>query len=309
MPRVGFTMGFVSSKTGLSPHVLRAWERRYQAVSPNRSAGGQRLYSQADIQRLMCLKRAVDRGHSISTIAALDSKALVDLVGPIDKPHSPAATANPDANHHIGTRPSEMVDTCLEAVKRLNADRLHQTLQAGELVYSRPVMIEQVIRPLLEAVGQLWSDGSLRIVHGHTAASVVHARLHTMLVQQVDGESTNPSMAVATPGGQRCYLGALAVAVTAQDHGWKATILGDGLPAEEIAAACSELHPRLLALSITCRADRPSMCSELDKLSTFIDDSCRMVIGGRASRDYRQHIEKRGGAYCATMSDLIDLMH
>ena len=66
----------VASRTGLSPHVLRAWERRYGVVAPHRSAGGQRLYSDHDVERLRQLRQLTGRGHSISRIASL---SLADL--------------------------------------------------------------------------------------------------------------------------------------------------------------------------------------------------------------------------------------
>ncbi len=80
MPQpIGFPIGYVSSYTGLSTHVLRAWERRYHAVNPNRSAGGRRLYTQADIDRLLLLKQVVDSGHAISNVACLAKTKLIEL--------------------------------------------------------------------------------------------------------------------------------------------------------------------------------------------------------------------------------------
>ena len=72
----GLSIGYVSLQTGLSTHVIRAWERRYQALSPRRSAGGRRLYTQADINRLRHLKRLVD---IVQTEPMCDETLEVDL--------------------------------------------------------------------------------------------------------------------------------------------------------------------------------------------------------------------------------------
>jgi hypothetical protein len=45
-------MRLVVLRTGLTPDLLRAWEKRYGVVTPIRSRGGQRLYSDADVERL-----------------------------------------------------------------------------------------------------------------------------------------------------------------------------------------------------------------------------------------------------------------
>jgi DNA-binding transcriptional MerR regulator len=71
-----FPIGYVALATGLSPHVIRVWERRYQAVAPVREGKKRRLYSQNDIDRLKELKRACMRGRRIGSVAMLDEGAL-----------------------------------------------------------------------------------------------------------------------------------------------------------------------------------------------------------------------------------------
>ncbi|MDF1741834.1 MAG: MerR family transcriptional regulator, partial [Verrucomicrobiales bacterium] len=60
-----FEISAVARLTGISSHVLRVWERRYQVVEPNRSESKRRQYTEKDIQRLSLLKALVDNGHSI----------------------------------------------------------------------------------------------------------------------------------------------------------------------------------------------------------------------------------------------------
>ena len=74
-----YPVRLVSVRTGLSPHVLRAWERRYGVVSPTRTEGGQRLYSDLDVERLVRLRRLTDRGHAIRRIATLPLAQLARM--------------------------------------------------------------------------------------------------------------------------------------------------------------------------------------------------------------------------------------
>ena len=69
------TIKFVAIHTGISPHTIRAWERRYSALSPDRTATNRRLYSTTDIEKLSLLQRAVQAGHSIGQIANLAATA------------------------------------------------------------------------------------------------------------------------------------------------------------------------------------------------------------------------------------------
>jgi DNA-binding transcriptional MerR regulator len=71
-----YRIGAVSRLTGIPPDTLRVWERRYDLVTPSRSEGGGRLYSQGDVTRLSVIKRLVDSGHAIGTIAELSLEQL-----------------------------------------------------------------------------------------------------------------------------------------------------------------------------------------------------------------------------------------
>jgi MerR family transcriptional regulator, light-induced transcriptional regulator len=62
-------IGVVARRTGVSLHVLRAWERRYGVVEPVRTEGGQRLYSDADVARLRLLRQVTEAGRNISQVA------------------------------------------------------------------------------------------------------------------------------------------------------------------------------------------------------------------------------------------------
>ena len=70
----------VSRRTGLSADVIRAWERRYKAVKPSRSANGRRLYSDNDVKKLMLLQRIISGGRRIGDIAKLNIKNLESLI-------------------------------------------------------------------------------------------------------------------------------------------------------------------------------------------------------------------------------------
>ena len=71
-----FEISAVARLTGISPHVLRVWERRYQVVDPKRSETKRRQYSQEDIRRLALLKTLVDGGHAIGSVASLTTDQL-----------------------------------------------------------------------------------------------------------------------------------------------------------------------------------------------------------------------------------------
>lgn len=298
----GFQIGFVSLHTGLSTHVIRAWERRYRAVTPQRSVNGRRLFSQSDIDRLALLKRVIQSGHSISHVAGLDHSKLAELAEPTTQPSQPsrADSAMPAKNN-----PQEIIEHSLRAIAMLDGNGLQRMMRQAAATFSRQSLLDKIFCPLMEKVGHRWSDGSLRIVHGHLAAVVIHAQLISLLNHPNGGAAEKPCLLVATPTGQSCYLGALAVAVTAKDHGWEPVFIGFNLPAEEIAAGCVILGPQMIAISITCRVNDGFMHAELMRLSDLLSNGCPLVVGGRASHNYRRSIQAAGGEACLTTAELV----
>lgn len=304
---VQFPIGYVSMMTGVSAHSLRAWERRYRAVTPTRTPSGHRLYSQEDIDRIALLKLAIEAGHHISHVAGFDLAALKTLSTRVKESFTSPSTKKGGGAQPIVSR--EFIPSCLQAIEALDAASLHHILWQASLKMSRQALLDALIIPLMRQVGQRWSEGSLRIMHEHLASNVVHAHLCHMLDYSAPTSTELPRILIAAPAGQWCYLGALAVAVISQDHGWEPVFLGPNLPSEDIAAASATLNPQLIALSITCRVNDTFMQNELSHLSDLLENQCPPIFGGQASETYRRHIEAIGGQVCTTPEDLVKMLH
>ncbi len=73
-----YSIGAVARLTGIPVDTVRMWERRYAVVQPQRNEGNKRRYGAEDVARLTLIKRLVDRGNPISTIARLSDQQLRD---------------------------------------------------------------------------------------------------------------------------------------------------------------------------------------------------------------------------------------
>jgi DNA-binding transcriptional MerR regulator/methylmalonyl-CoA mutase cobalamin-binding subunit len=273
-----FPIGYVSKQTGLTPHVIRAWERRYGVTSPQRSETNRRLYAQADIDRLALMKRAVDAGHRISLIARLEQPDLKRLdpgdvtgVGRIRTPSALEAT---------GADKRRYLDRALAYVLDLDPGGLKKTLSEAAVRLPQMTLLTGIITPLLEKIGDRWAEGSLRIVQEHVASAEIQSVLRD-LIRHGGPEKSAPTMVVATPPGQWCELGALMAAVVAMDRGWQALYLGPNLPVEEIAAAAIEKKAGGVALSVAVYPDERWMLGELSRLKDALPDEVSLFAGGR----------------------------
>src|SRR5690349_20181223 len=207
----------VSRMTGLSLDTLRAWERRYAVVSPARGQRG-RLYTDRQVNRLKQLAGLVERGHTISEIAALGDAALQRL-GATESP-MPAATAGPAVD----------IEPLRRAIDLYDRDAIDAFLARHAMLLSPPEFILGIVAPALRDVGDRWADGVICPAQEHLFSGNVRGLLGALLralPQRPHGRTT----VFATPSGDRHELGLLCAAVLAAWAGHAVTYLGADLPA------------------------------------------------------------------------------
>ena len=294
----------VARRTGLSPHVIRVWEKRYNAVTPTRTETNRRRYSDADIARLNLLCKAIASGRSIGQIAQLSTEQLHALLQE-DEVNDVAVAQPPPATDTVnnGAKAHTHFETCLSAIEQLDAKALEEALFRASTALGKIALIDQIIPPLVKHVGDRWREGSLRVIHEHLASAVVRLTLEEMRNASTAPLSA-PHLIVTTPAGQTHELGALIVAATAVTEGWRVTYPGPNLPAEEIAAAIEALGAQAIALSIVYPPDDPHLASELQLLRRSLPAEVVMIIGGRSARNYQEVLDTIGALVLSDMSSL-----
>jgi methanogenic corrinoid protein MtbC1 len=267
----------VARRTGLSQDVIRVWERRYSAVTPQRSPTNRRLYSDADIRRLRLLSRAIAGGRRIGDVAGLPTDELEAMVV-VDT--EAAATVAPRPRREA-TEPAsaEHFEACLSAVEALDSEGLERELSRAAVELSTPLLLERLLVPLLQHIGEGWRSGTIRVTQEHMASAIVRSFLGSIAARQ-DMAGNAPEILITTPAGQMHELGALMAAVLAVLDGWHVTYLGPNLPAEEIVAAARQRRTRAVALSIVYAGDPVSMGEDLRKLRRLLDHRIPLIVGG-----------------------------
>jgi DNA-binding transcriptional MerR regulator/methylmalonyl-CoA mutase cobalamin-binding subunit len=274
-----YSIKYVALQTGLTHHVIRAWERRYGAVKPRRTPRNRRVYSDKDIDRLKMLKMLTTKGHKISHVASLSAAELQRLVerAETDGAQIQAANSTPQQTETAEALSRE----CLSAVLALDQKRLEKAYDRALISLTRPSLLDDVIVPLLHEVGLLWGAGKLKIINEHMATTVTRTVLLSMLRDSTVTDRA-PKIVVTTPAGQTHELGALVVALKAAESGWHPLYFGPNLPAEEIAYGVKRVGARAVALSITHAPDQHLHASELHKLRRYLDQDIAILVGGSA---------------------------
>lgn len=277
-------MKMVAQRTGLSPHVLRVWERRYDAVTPDRSNSNQRLYTEKETVRLELLAQLTRAGHGIRQIAGLPEEELQSMVRSLPGEATTSGNAGP-------------ADAFLEdawlCVLALDPAGLRDVLDKAAVSEGGSPLLERLLVPLIHRIGTGWESGELSIAEEHAASAVIREVL--FLNSRPFAESAGaPGLVVATPAGQLHELGAVLVSALARRLGWRVTYLGPSLPAEEIARAVARAKPSAVALSVVYPGDDPLLPDELRRLRRLLPPGLPVIIGGRASASYGEVIAETG---------------
>ncbi len=301
-----YPVRLVALRTGLTPHVLRAWERRYSVVTPSRSEGGQRLYSPMDIERLRRLRRLTDRGHAIGRIGSLSLDALTRL---------DAETAEADAQTG-GIAPAERSDAetvreftlaALRATRRLDAADLQAVLERAAVTLGVPDFLDQVVATALEDIGHGWAEKSVSVAQEHLATTVFRRVLGWLLrVYEVSGPA--PRLVVATPPGQVHEMGALMVAVSAAAKGWGVTYLGPDLPIADLLSAVGQAGARAVAISVVYISDDRDLLAALREARAGLPERIPLLLGGAAATEIRAQAEAAGAVVVDSLPDLRALL-
>lgn len=293
----GHPIAVVAERTGLSRDVLRAWERRYAAVAPQRSPGGQRLYSDEQVDRFRLLAAATKHGRNIQTVAGLPTAELARLVAD-DEAHRPAAPVLIDDSAH-----TERVEAALVHTRALDGSSLDRELRRTLAKHGIAAFLESTVPTLMHRIGEEWRAGRLTIAHEHLASAAALAIIFDAM-RSVPEAPGAPRLLVTTPSGERHAVGAALAAAAAALDGWTIVYLGVDVPAADIVAAVAASHADAVALSIV-HTDHPSaVVRELHAIRAAIPANLPLLVGGAAAIRMAEQLSRPGLVVCTSIADM-----
>ena len=269
-------IGVVAERTGLSPDLLRVWERRYRAVEPSRATDGQRLYSDTDVERLRLLRLATLAGRSIRQVAQVGTEELTQLVREDEAARQRAVRWEERA---VPVSVGEDVERALELARAVDAPGLESLLRRTAAALGVPVFLDALVAPLLRRMGEEWEAGRLTVAQEHLATAIVQRVLEGIIHFLVPPHGA-PNLLLATLAGDQHKLGALLAATAAAAEGWRVTYLGPGLPAGEIATAAVAAGARVVGVSIVRLVEPERALTELRTVRTRLPASVPLLAGG-----------------------------
>ena len=226
-------IGELGRRTGLSPDVIRAWERRYELLRPTRTPGNFRLYSADDISRLRLMQHYLGRGIPASQAAGL-----------VHKVQTAALDSHPGLPPEDVRRTLKLLGRSLEHFDAGPADR---TLERLLRVFPPGAVLRDVVLPYLRELGEKWACGETTIAQEHFASAFLEGWMLSMA--RGWGERGGRGAVLACVPGDRHTLGLIAFGLALRDLDWKVTYLGADTPLNAVDQAAEAVSADAVILA------------------------------------------------------------
>lgn len=260
--KYGVSIGVLAADLGVAPTTLRKWESRYGFPLAQRSSAGVRLYTPAIVDQLRL---------ALIRMAGGEKPGVV-----LRTPFTQKITTAPFANDTLA---QVLLWLRQGQPERCEAWLGEQLMQLGAVAFA-----DDVLGPLLLAVGEGWLQQRVRVLEEHSLSTVVQRVLvgsTSYVPLPLLHAPQGPTVLLATLSGEHHTLGLSMVESVLRSQGAKVVSLGASVPLAELTAAVQLFDAQVLALSLSpALAPRLVQCELTLLMQQLPPDVCLWLGGG-----------------------------
>ena len=250
---IALRIGQLAERVGVSPETLRAWERRYGVLRPERTAAGYRLYGREDEARATRMRTLIGEGWSAGQAArAIDADFVLPVPGDLE----------------------DLAITLRTAVLGFDGERAHGLLDGLLAQHGVDEILRRVILPVLRQIGEAWEAREASVAQEHFAAELLGGRMRALARGWDRGDG--PRAVLACPSHELHDLGLLACGLALRRRGWRITYLGANTPAEALRDTVATVRPEVVVMGVLQSGPLARAVPSLAALGT----DTRVLIGG-----------------------------
>ena len=267
-----YPIGTVSEITGVNAVTLRAWERRYGLIQPERTPKGHRMYSQTDVDKIQQIVDQLGRGIAISRVA--ESLQV--------EPASAGAEADVWKIYQA---------RMIEAISQFDENVLDAIYNEAMSLYPVDIITRQLLTPLLISLGERWKTTNGSVAEEHFFSVFMRNKLGARFHHR-NKRNTGPRLIAACLPGEHHEFGLLMFALAAHARGYRLILLGANLPLGELPHVVNRTRSDGVVLSGSVQLDARMLQDSLEDLAQV--SSIPVFIGGHVAEDNRDEIEAAG---------------
>lgn len=277
-------------EVGLGAATLRAWERRYGLLKPERSPGGHRLYSKQDIEMLKWLVERQNEGLSISSAVEM-WKSL-----PNGQLHPPRLEITSGV-----AMLDQLRDQWISACQIFDDQAANRTLDQAFAVASPETICIEVLQKGLARIGEAWYSRSISVQQEHFASAIAIRRVNSLMAVATPPTRTGHILAACPPGEEHGFA-LLLVTYLLKRSGWDVIYLGSNVPLNDLDATIQSTHPSIILSS----AQTLISAASLRQMSEFlVTQSVPLAFGGGIFNRVPKTVQAISGYYLGTEMSIL----
>jgi DNA-binding transcriptional MerR regulator len=259
------------------PHTIRTWEKRYQVFTPERSEGGQRLYSEVDLAKAKLIVALIEQGHTISSLARHSLQDLRSLL-----------VVNKGEDSESGKMfTSVETKRLLQHLANFNIDMVASGMQHLRLSIGVKEFIFKIVLPVMHEIEKLYLKGMYSVTQEHIISTIVGDQLH-----QINLSNQGPNhdrFALATPEGNVHELPILIAEIICNANRVSTNYLGASHPAECLSEAVNALKCKTIVMGVISSAQwnyEKNIVPYLESMDKYLKNNVKVVLGGGREVDF-----------------------
>lgn len=299
-----FNIHIASQLSGVAAATIRAWEKRYGVLEPQRDENGHRMYTEQDIEKLSLLQRLTESGLAISKIAAIALPKLREMV-------QEKCKSDPLAQY--GGKQEE-VDTdkvrtgILLALSMYKLDIISYELDKAKRLLGPRAFALEVIVPLFREIGLRVAQGKLSIAQEHTLSAIVQFHMGQMIALHYTRSEFRPGLVIlAAPQGELHEIGLMAACLLCVQYRIQFLYLGKDLPAKALIEAAQQMRPASILLGVTKGheiSEGLTLQMYMQQLNQGLEGKVELFVGGNIKPYVKLELESLKVQYLPTLESL-----
>ena len=252
-----FSISQLSQFSGIKPHTIRMWEKRYDALTPNRSTGNTRCYDNSQLRRLLNIVSLREHGYKLADLCALTDKRLFALIDEINRNTSQNGSTDYFVSQLIG------------AGMGFNEEHFEKIFSHLLIRFGLKDAYVMVIYPMLSRIGILWSTDHSAAAHEHFISNLLRQKLFTAINSLPPPTSSPDTWLLFLPENEFHEICLLLANYLIRLSGKRVIYLGPNVPLQSITIAVQQTKVENLLFFIV-HNDLPeklkNYCNQLRKI-------------------------------------------
>ena len=272
-----FSINVISNACGVKPHTIRTWEKRYQVFTPERSKGGQRLYSEVDLTKAKLIVSLIEQGHTISSLARHSLQELRSLL----------VVKNGEVSESDRMFTSLEIKKLVQHLVNFNIDQVSSGIQYLRLSLGVKEFIFKIVLPVIHEIEKLALKGIYSVTQEHIISTIVRDQLG-----QINLANEGPNhdrFALATPEGNLHELPIMIAEIICNANRFSTNFLGASHPAECLSEAVNALKCKTIVMGVISSAQwnyEKNIVPYLESMDKYLKNNVKVILGGGREVDF-----------------------